>query len=199
MLHEAEAAAAEIRREAGARDAAGAVELAYALMGQHAVLVCHRLGRKAAYQPETDSIWVRRDLSPAAVGYLVGHELAERYLVRSGQVLEEPVHEAFCDAVAARLVAPRCMVRAALAVAGDDHAQVAELLGTSQTISLVRMAEETHRPLVAVLPGRVIVRGEEFAWGSEESVRRLSRGPVPDGIVRLPISDAPRRFALAAA
>jgi hypothetical protein len=200
MLVSAERAAESIRDAAGVDDEAGAVEVAFALMGKHAILLCHKLPEKAVYRPDTDRIWLRRELSRNAVEYLVGHELGERHAVQSGLVVTDEERETFCDAVAARLLAPRRLVRDAVRAFGDDHVAVAKALRTTQTIALVRMAEEAHRPLVAVLPKRIIVRGDvDFAWPDEETLRGLEDGPVPEGVERREITDARRRFGLLAA
>jgi hypothetical protein len=78
----------------------------------------------------------------------------------------------------------------------DEGWAVAGLLGTTQTIALVRVAEVELVPIVAVTPERIIVRGEVFEWGDEAMVRRLGKGPVPVGIERVEITDARRRYAL---
>lgn len=198
MLALAEGVAEAIRDEAGLDDDAGPLALAFALLGPSALLVRPRLSEGAVYRAEVDQIWVRRGLGPQAASYLVAHELAERHMVRTGMELSGDDRDAFADAVAARLVAPRRIVRQVLRACGDDHVLVARELRTSQTIALVRLAEETRRPLVAVLPGRLIVRGSDFAWGDPHSVHRLERGPLPEGVERRHITDARRRWGLLA-
>jgi hypothetical protein len=200
MLHSAERAAEAIRDAAGLGDDAGPVGLALAVMGAGAILVFDRLREKATYRPDSDRIWIQRGLSSRAVAYLVGHELAERFLALHGEWHAHGDREGFADAVSARLIAPRAIVRAAMRAHGDDHAAVARALRTTQTIALVRMAEEGRRPLAAVTPGRIIVRGAEgFVWPDEETIRRLEQGPVPEGVERRTITDARRRFGLIAA
>lgn len=196
---DAERAAREIRDEANADEDAGPVELAHALMGEHAIDECHGLREKASYDAVRDRIRARSNLSRNALAYLVGHELAERFQRRAGSRLVGAAREALCDAVACHLIAPASLVRAALRAHGDDHGAVARSLRTTQTIALVRIAEITHVPTAAVIPGRIIVRGDEFAWPDEERMRQLEQGPVPAGVVRLPITDARRRFAIRAA
>ncbi len=196
MYIDPEAEAAAIRREARADEAAGVVTLALRLLGAEALVLRSRLRQPARYCHETQQIHLRTGLTSPGEQYYVAHELAERHLTVGGWRDDGSPRDEICDAIAAALVAPRRAVAAALRAVGLAPEPLAAALGTSQTIAVCRVGEVTGRPVAAVLPGRVIVRGEPIEWGHDDQVRRLARGELPATLERIAITDAPRRVAL---
>jgi hypothetical protein len=140
---------------------------------------------------------VRDGLPRTAESYLIAHELAEYVLGR--RLLQDELIEQRCDELAAALLAPAAAVRRALAVCGRSLPLLAEGLGTTQSIALLRLGEVTGTPLALVTPAKVHVRGSEYGWPGEAQLRVIAGHGTPvAGLERSVLTDAPRRVALLA-
>lgn len=165
-------------------DPPGAIALARGL--GLCVVRCVGLERSALLR--SGEICVTWRASGARLAYLVAHELAEWHLRRTGYRGEDV--EAQADALAARLVAPTPAVRRCVDHYGHDLPAVAEALATTQSVVALRIAEVYGRPTALVGPDGVRVRGEQWAWPADP--RRLMRGPLPEGVERVPLTDSRR-------
>lgn len=136
-------------------------------------------------------IYVRRNLRPSGINFLVGHELAE-WLYRE---TDDPDVERACDALAAALVAPR---RALLKIyrRPDDLHDVADALVCSETCAALRIGEALDEPIAVVAPTHIHTRPPDWRWPPESELRKASSLP---GVARVPFTGDRRRFALMAA
>lgn len=155
------------------------------------------VGGKAARLTRTGSGWriaARPGLSLPDVRWLVAHELAEWLLERDGYRGDDA--EAVADGLAARLIAPRRAMQAALRW-GLTVTELADAFGATQSCVLLRQAEVAGAPTALVTPVRVYVRGDVWAWPNESEVRRLVIEPRP-GLAKVRLTDARRRVGLIA-
>lgn len=170
------------------------IELLRRLVGAAPVISSVATGARLARAP--DGGWVV--YLPAGrwptvrVRWLIAHELAEWLLERDGYRGADV--EMVADALAARLIAPWRAVREAVRW-GLELPEVAEAFGSTQSCALLRQGEVTGTPTALVTPERVYVRGSEWGWPDERSVRALASSERP-GIVRVRIADARRRVGL---
>lgn len=172
------------------------IELARRLLSNDAPLVRGYASMPAwlSKTPNGATINLRHGLSPTQLRWLVAHELAEWILEREDY--REPDAEVVAEALAARLIAPRRAVVAALRW-GLDVPELAEAFVAPQSSVLLRRAEVSEAPTALVTPARVYVRGGEWGWPGEEEVRRLAAEPRP-GLAKVQITDARRRVGLVA-
>jgi hypothetical protein len=200
MVADPDAEASAIYRLAGADlyNPPGGAQLARMLLGDDAIRVTPGMYREAEYSGAHRAILVRRGLCVVDLNFLICHEAVEWYC--DFIEYQEPNREWFCNAVAARLVAPREAVRAALRVTPGKPANLATWFCVSQTVAALRIGEVTGRPLALVTPEWITVRGDEFAWPEEPVLRRFATGELeaPE-LEREELTDAPRRVVLTAA
>jgi hypothetical protein len=171
--------------------------LARCIVGCSRVVDARGLRVPAQYLHEIRTIQLRPGMSPRRRRYLLAHELAERHLVL--HCYERDDVERLADSIAAAIVLPRRAMRAAVGEVGRHLLELSDLLGASQSVVALRLGEVTGSPLALVTPRRVHVRGEPWEWPSEAELRQLARGPLPEGMERDEVSDAPRRWVLTAA
>jgi len=97
--------------------------------------------------------------------FVIGHELAHWWFKNfCDTVLARDVEEAMCDAVGARLAAPRIPFAAAVNWYGHRVHLLAERFFTLQRVALLRISELTGRPSIIERPGRRIARGRPYDW-----------------------------------
>jgi len=178
-------------------DGPDVIELAMRLFGLSRVVTVPGLRQRAVLSPRRGEILLRPGLSPAALTFLVGHEIGEWVLERDGY--REDDRELACDTVAASLCAPSRALRLAFAACGLDLPRIARSFHTSETILALRLGEVTLRPVAVTLPGRLRFAGAEWGWPPEPELRDIARGRLrTSAIERRELSDAPARAMLAA-
>lgn len=135
--------------------------------------------REPAYLPVVNGerrVYVRVGTDPARARWLVGHELAEWWYLRTAYRGEDV--ELRCDALGAALVAPRPAFLLALRARGHRVHELAKDFKTTQALALLRIGETTGRPVALVRP-TPILRGEGFAWPTGPGLARAVRQPPP--------------------
>lgn len=131
--------------------------------------------------------------------FFAGHELAHVLLEEEGYAGDDV--EACCDYLGAALMAPRPAAFAMVRAFGVAPAEIADVVGSTQTWAALRVGEVLGIPLVVITPHRLYVRGpESFMWGRDErEVRRdASARKLRPGIARTRLTDDPRRVMLVA-
>lgn len=141
-------------------------------------------------------IAIRRWIPAARSRWLIGHEIAHWWFRRIGYQGEDI--EARCDALGAALIAPRPAWQVVRRAVGCGIRDLAEALGTTQSLTLLRTGECEGTPSALVEPQRVVVRGDPWGWPDESTVRRVARVGAP-GVKRVKITDEMRRTGLMAA
>lgn len=131
-------------------------------------------------------IYLRSGLSEERRRFVIGHELGHHILGIDSSTRD---NEEACDRFAAALVAPREAFDLALRIGGPDYAKLAKWFSTTESCAALRFGEVTDTPLALVAPGRVRIRGAEFAWPEK------MRGP---GLRASRLNDGSRRFAVVA-
>jgi hypothetical protein len=140
-------------------------------------------------------IAVSRKLSTSYARFYAGHELGHVVLDEIGY--REDDLEAACDMFGAAVMAPIPAVAALLRAFGRDHEAIAQEVGSTQTWAALRVAECLGIPRAIITPARVYARGPEaFVWGPEDALRRLARGALRPGLVRVRLTDDPKRVVL---
>lgn len=142
---------------------------------------------------------VRAGLPPERERWCIFHELGEWRLEQMGY-REEDI-EQVADAIAAACVLPRESFLTALREYGRRFHRVARTFVTSETAAALRLGEVTGEPVAVVAPATVRVRGDEFAWPSESTLRDLARAKrLPRGLAvkRVALKDDARRRVLLA-
>jgi hypothetical protein len=134
-------------------------------------------------------VFVRRGMAPTLARFTVVHELAHWALGVGASELE-------CDALAARLLAPRPAFERALRESGVSYTKLARWFGCTETFAALRYGEVTDEPLVVVAPATVRVRGRSFSWPSEPELRSLVKAPALPGLRKARLGDAPARVAI---
>jgi hypothetical protein len=157
------------------------------LAGQRESDICTVGGRSV--------IAIRRGLAHARARWRIGHELGHWWYDLIGYRCEDI--EARCDALGAALIAPRPAWLALRRRVGDDVRELAEALATTQSLVLLRRGECEGTP-IALVSRRVLVRGWNFAWPDEATVRRVARTGHP-GLRRITLTDEGKRVGLLAA
>jgi hypothetical protein len=159
-----------------------------------APIVRHGGVKRAHYVSATREVWVPARWPEHWVAWNVAHELGEWWL---GEIdYREPDVEEMAQWMAGALIAPRPFVRAAVAAFGRDLGELAPTLHLSQSATALRLGEVTGSPLALVTSKRIHVRGEGWVWPTEETIRGWAKKGPPDGLVKEPITDAPRRAVL---
>ena len=162
-----------------------AIERGTALVGVGAKVFTVRGQRRIA---------VSRKLAVEYAQFFVGHELG--HIVLDGLGYRENDVEQLCDQFGAAVMAPIPAVRAMLKAFGRDHEAIADEVCSTQTWAALRIAEALRVPRAIITPQRVYARGpDEFAWGPEDSLRRLVRVESP-GVTKTRLTDDPRRVLL---
>lgn len=134
-------------------------------------------------------IYLRKDLPLAQLRFVALHEL-------SHWALGPGATEDDCDALAARLLAPRPAFERALATVGPSYPRLARWFGCTETFAALRYGEVTEEPLVVVAPANVRIRGREYSWPSEIELRGLAKARRLPGLSRATLRDDPMRVAL---
>lgn len=139
-------------------------------------------------------IAVSRKVTIEYAQFFVGHELGHIVLDELGYTDEDV--ETVCDQFGAAVMAPIPAVRAMLRAFGRDHEAIAEEVCSTQTWAALRISEALGIPRAVITPKRVYARGpDEFVWGSENELRKLTRVDRP-GIVRARLTDDPKRVVI---
>lgn len=146
-------------------------------------------------QGEKWSIWLAPRLPEHHQAFAVAHELAE-WAHRSRS---EAVSEPLCDATAAAILAPWTAFRAQLDGGAPDFPRLAAAFRTTESCVALRLGEVTGRPLALVTPAAVRVRGDEWSWPDEATVRRLVRADDRHGLGLIRLGDERGRAVLLAA
>jgi hypothetical protein len=127
--------------------------------------------------------------------FWLGHELGHYVFERAGYVGEDI--ESVCDAFGAAVMAPRPAVLRLHQQFGLDFRKIADAVRATQTWAALRIGEVLRRPLAAVSPGAVRVRGPEaWVWPDESTLRRWASGRSRPGLAKVRLTDQPRRVAL---
>lgn len=135
-------------------------------------------------------IYVRRCAPPQAKRFALLHELAHWALGGEATELE-------CDALSAALLVPRRAYLRVLAREGLRLPALALAFGTTETCVALRLGEATSEPLALITPATVRVRGQEWSWPSEHTIRSWVKGRAP-GLKKARLRDDNRRFLLRA-
>ncbi len=199
MLAEIEGEAAWLLRDFDLRRPPGARALVAHHLGEGAVLVLRGMrGRDAQLITHhgRPTICVRPGLTKGSLRWALMHELAEWHLQQHVGYRAEDAEE-IAELLTAALVVPRETYGRALRERGEQWEQLALDFGTSQTCVALRHGEVTDEPLAVVAPLRVRVRGKEWTWPDERSLRALAREQRP-GLRRAPLTDDRRRVVLVA-
>jgi hypothetical protein len=134
-------------------------------------------------------VYLRKGLSGPELRFISLHELSHWALGPSGS-------EAECDALAARLLAPRAAFEIAMRETGGSYTRLARWFRCTETFAALRYGEVTDQPLVVVAPATIRIRGQQWSWPSEPELRRLADRPRPRGLRKARLRDAPLRVAL---
>jgi hypothetical protein len=166
---------------------AGAVERPHVMAGPPA---------KAYRIDGRDRIAVKASVPLEYASFYIGHELGHLLLRRAGYVGDD--EEACADYLGAALMMPRPAVVATYKAEGFAPRALAELVGCTQTAAALRLGEAMRLPLAAVSPALVRVRGPEaFVWPDEGTIRSWAARARP-GLMKVRLTDQPRRVALLA-
>jgi hypothetical protein len=139
-------------------------------------------------------VYLNRLHRPSNMRFVALHELAH-------YVLGANASEDDCDALAARLIAPRPAFERAIAATAPPRrgsARVYSDLGAwfrcTDSFAAMRHSEVTGKPLALISPARARVRGDAYPWPAE--LAALAREPGP-GLRKARLRDDPSRFVLA--
>ncbi len=124
----------------------------------------------------------------------VGHELAHWYYRRTGYSGNDL--ELRCDALSAALLAPMPFFRS-IRRRIVDVPDVAQALGTTQSLAALREGEVLGTPTALVQPARIRIRGDEWGWPSEDELRRYAKAGHA-ALRKVRISDEPKRVVIVA-
>jgi hypothetical protein len=136
-------------------------------------------------------IYLREGIPGRQARFTVVHEL-------SHWALGPGASEEDCDALAARLLAPRPAFERALRQTGASYTRLARWFGCTETFAALRYGEVTDEPLVVVAPANVRIRGRSYSWPSEPTLRELARAPRLHGVRKARLRDDPVRVAMRA-
>jgi len=141
-------------------------------------------------------IAVKRHVPIEYAAFYIGHELGHAFFEEIGHRPDDI--EAQCDLFGAAIMAPRPAIIRLHRAFGFDLVAIADEVGSTETWAALRIGEALGRPLAAIAPSRVRVRGpDEWVW-PEESVLRSWAARPPRGVVKTRLSDDPRRVVLSA-
>lgn len=143
-------------------------------------------------------IFVREGATPQEMRFLIGHELAHWALREAGLASGDEEEERAANFLGACIVAPRRAFREAVRVFGDDVRALAAVFGSTHSLALLRLGEAMGVNLALVRPGLVRVRGDEYPWPHEETLRSWARsGKIPPGIRKTRgLDGSPHRIGL---
>lgn len=195
-LADIEGEAEAIYRAAGfdSDEQAPSVALARRLLGPEAIRnsFADRLpGNGALVRVGNDwRIYIRAGAEVRVKRFVLLHELAHWAL--GARATEED-----CDALAAALLVPRRAFIRHLRSTGVALPRLARVFSTTESCVALRLGEATDQPLVLVAPRSVRVRGREWSWPNEESLRALARGHAP-GLKKTRLREDSRRVVLRA-
>lgn len=134
-------------------------------------------------------VYLRKGQSGPALRFIALHELSH-WVLGPGGTEEE------CDALAARLLAPRAAFETAIRETGGSYTRLAKWFGCTETFAALRYGEVTDEPLVVVAPANIRIRGQRWSWPSESELRELASKPRLRGLRKAKLRDAPLRVAL---
>jgi hypothetical protein len=134
-------------------------------------------------------VYLRAGIPSRQARFTVLHELAHWALGSSATEDE-------CDALAARLLAPREAFELAMKREGKSFTRLARWFGCTETFAALRYGEVTDEPLVVVAPASVRIRGREWSWPAEQELRGLVKARRLPGLRKARLRDDPRRVAL---
>lgn len=141
-------------------------------------------------------ISVRRTVPLDEVAFYVGHEMAHVELGKPHGAGAEI--EGACNYLGAALMAPRAAVIALHRAFGWDLEEIAGEVVATQTWAALRLAETLRAPTAAISPALIRVRGpEEWVWPDECTLRRWTKR-TPRGVVKINVTDRPKRSVLLA-
>ncbi len=142
-------------------------------------------------------IWVRRNLPAPRLAFVVAHELLELELLKAGYTGEDA--EQAANYGAAAVLAPRRAFQRALRSIGENLEELAEAFVTTETMAGLRLGEVTGQPIVLLSRSHYWIRGAEWVWPNEPTLRRIAtRTTLPTGLRRTRLKDDPRRVMLLA-
>jgi hypothetical protein len=171
-------------------------------------VLCERItGRRAAFVALATAacsaivhgerrVFVRRGTPGPRARFLIGHELAHVVHDRAGYVGEDL--ERRCDALGAALAVPRRAYLRALSIADANIRKLAALLGTTESVAVLREGEVRGRPVAVVRRHGAIVRGDAFVWPVRLELQAAKRVRHV-AVLRSAIRDEPDRVGLRAA
>lgn len=187
--------AARLYRAAGLDGATGSAPaaLARALLGARSIRVVPPdllpAGGAIARVKGAWRIYLRRGIPPEQARFTVVHELAHWALGPGASEIE-------CDALAARLLAPRLAFERALRESGPSYSKLAHWFDSTETFAALRFGEVTDEPLVVVAPNTLRIRGCVYSWPPEAELRGLIRAKRIPGLQKARLRDDPARVAL---
>lgn len=117
-----------------------------------------------------DQIVVRSGLDARRAEFVIAHEIAEWHLLGIGY--READVEDVANRIGAALLAPQALVQCA--PRAPHWATLAQALDTTESFAALRWGEVFSVPLVLVTPHTIRVRGPEWIWPHETSLRRLA-------------------------
>lgn len=129
---------------------------------------------------EAHVIAVRKSLPIEVAEHAVGHELGHWILNRNGYQGEDT--ETACDLIGAAIQARRKAFSRRAREVGTDFRQLSLDFEITETSAALRYGEVIGCPIAVVSPQAVRVRGAEWTWGEEQSVR--ARASSGEGVVR---------------
>jgi hypothetical protein len=135
-------------------------------------------------------VLLRMGLPVLTTRFDLAHEIVEtrtEHLIGDGR-------EAFCNATAACMLAPRrAYIRRLEETGEDDYGQMALPFRMTQTAAALRAAEVTGRRLCVVTPHRIYSRGQR--WPEERRLRRWAQQDLP-GLRKTRLTDDAQRLVL---
>lgn len=173
----------------------GTYEIARRWLDRSVLEVRNMVGPPAKTFDHGRRIAVRASVPLEYRQFFVGHELGHLLLRRIDYVGED--EEACADYLGAALMIPARAVVAAHREFGLDPRELADRIVCTQTAAALRFGEVLAVPLAAVSPAVVRVRGPEWVWGDEATIRRMAARPGP-GVRKIRITDGKGRAALVA-
>lgn len=138
-------------------------------------------------------IYVRSGLPQVRLRWAIAHELGHLALSLDSSCRE---NEDACDAFAAAILTPMRAYRLALRETGVSYRRLAQWFVASESCVALRLGEVTGQPMALIAPSRVRVRGDDYAWGTEQNVRALAQKTSVAGIRKARLRDDRRRVAL---
>lgn len=180
-MGEADWVAGEILRLAGhsGEQAPNIAQVCRDLLGAPPRLVPIACEAALVYVAGCHEVWLRPDVPAERARWLVAHELAEWWHLRTGYQGDDV--ESRCDAVGAALVAPRpAFVRAVERVGHSVHL-LASAFAVPQALAMLRVGEVTGRPVLLLRRPRSLHRGQPYQWTRRDLAGRHAQRIRLDG------------------